>query len=54
MFSGVSLNAVCDARRYETHRREADDVVKGMAQLWGATGGKIFTKTFKYAIGGEW
>ncbi|KAG4422624.1 hypothetical protein IFR04_004245 [Cadophora malorum] len=26
----------------------------GMAQLWGATGGKVFTKTFKYAIGGEW
>ncbi|PVH75031.1 hypothetical protein DL98DRAFT_467007 [Cadophora sp. DSE1049] len=26
----------------------------GVAQLWGATGGKVFTKTFKYAIGGEW
>ncbi|KAK0100816.1 hypothetical protein ONS95_007264 [Cadophora gregata] len=26
----------------------------GVAQLWGATGGKMITKTFKYAIGGEW
>ncbi|KAE8453261.1 hypothetical protein EG329_011328 [Mollisiaceae sp. DMI_Dod_QoI] len=26
----------------------------GIAQLWGATGGKVFTKTFRYAIGGEW
>ncbi|KAL2074048.1 hypothetical protein VTL71DRAFT_7826 [Oculimacula yallundae] len=26
----------------------------GVAQLWGATGGKYFTKIFKYAIGGEW
>ncbi|KFY17057.1 hypothetical protein V492_00917 [Pseudogymnoascus sp. VKM F-4246] len=26
----------------------------GMAQTWGKTGGKVFTKVFRYAIGGEW
>lgn len=26
----------------------------GVAQLWGGTGGKIFTNVFKYAVGGEW
>ncbi|TGO33095.1 hypothetical protein BHYA_0267g00120 [Botrytis hyacinthi] len=26
----------------------------GAAQLWGMTGGKLFTRVFRYAIGGEW
>lgn len=34
-------------------QREAD-IGQGIAQLWGATGGKVFTQLFKYAIGGEW
>ncbi|TGO52898.1 hypothetical protein BOTNAR_0311g00090 [Botryotinia narcissicola] len=26
----------------------------GAAQVWGMTGGKVFTRVFRYAIGGEW
>ncbi|EMR84001.1 hypothetical protein ACHAP3_001544 [Botrytis cinerea] len=26
----------------------------GAAQVWGMTGGKVFTRVFQYAIGGEW
>ncbi|KAF7919704.1 uncharacterized protein EAE97_011622 [Botrytis byssoidea] len=26
----------------------------GAAQVWGMTGGKVFTRVFRYAIGGKW
>ncbi|KAF7925154.1 uncharacterized protein EAE98_007242 [Botrytis deweyae] len=26
----------------------------GTAQVWSMTGGKVFTRVFRYAIGGEW
>ncbi|TGO07807.1 hypothetical protein BTUL_0244g00040 [Botrytis tulipae] len=26
----------------------------GAARVWGMTGGKVFTRVFRYAIGGEW
>jgi hypothetical protein len=53
MFTGVSLNAV-RALEIDRGEEETDGLIQGVAQLWGATGGKIFTKVFKYAIGGEW
>ncbi len=51
MFTGVSSNAVS---KLDNMAYLGVDDSQGMAQLWGATGGKVFTKTFKYAIGGEW
>lgn len=51
MFVGVALNAVGE---FYHSQRGILLIKQTAAQLWGRTGGKIFTKVFRYGIGGEW